>query len=157
MLLSRNQRRKRNKRRNLKNKIKGIVSERYTRLAIFSLEEIFDHIPFDINGKPDNNIPNQKEYNNQQVHMTSIRYILYKVKGTTCKECGIVGTFFSLDLPRNCERPHFNLYGYDEEGNEVMITKDHIHPKSKGGSDKLDNLQPLCERCNCKKGDKEGI
>jgi len=35
---------------------------------------------------------------------------------------------------------HFNLYGYDTEGNEVLLTKDHILPKSKGGTDHLSNL-----------------
>lgn len=31
---------------------------------------------------------------------------------------------------------------------------DHVHPKSKGGSDDLDNLVTACESCNTSKGDK---
>ena len=31
---------------------------------------------------------------------------------------------------------------------------DHKHPKSKGGTDELDNLQMLCMRCNSSKGNK---
>lgn len=39
-------------------------------------------------------------------------------------------------------------------GSRSQITKDHIQPKSRGGSSKLHNLQPLCAYCNSKKGNK---
>lgn len=32
------------------------------------------------------------------------------------------------------------------------LTVDHIIPKSKGGPDDLENLQPMCTKCNTKKG-----
>jgi hypothetical protein len=39
-------------------------------------------------------------------------------------------------------------------GSQTELQVDHIMPHSRGGSDKVENLQMLCKRCNLEKRDK---
>jgi hypothetical protein len=90
------------------------------------------------------------------VPMGSHRYELFATKGIKCVDCGVEGSYFALekDITDSTSRFHLNLYGKDKDGNEVMITKDHILPRSKGGKNSLSNYQPMCYECNQKKADK---
>lgn len=99
----------------------------------------------------------ERKYKGHMVKMTSLRYQLFAAKGLKCVECGIEGTFFSLERPLNAkndnpQRYHFNLYGLEEDGKTWrLITKDHIISRKKGGTDTLGNLQVMCSECNqCK-------
>lgn len=74
-------------------------------------------------------------------------------KGRICVQCGLVGTELVVERVRDGSI-HVDLYGYNLHGRRIMMTVDHIIPKSKGGPDKLANYQPMCDKCNTKKGDK---
>lgn len=84
----------------------------------------------------------------------SQRYQLFFAKGIKCACCGIEGKYFAKEKRIKDKSYHLNLYGLDDNGQEVLITKDHIIPKSKGGRDELDNYQTMCIKCNKKKGNK---
>lgn len=89
------------------------------------------------------------------VPMGSQRYQLFVEKGCKCVACGIEGKYFALErhLSGSPYKYHFNLYGKDHTGREVMLTKDHIVPRSRGGRNRLDNYQVLCSPCNTNKAD----
>jgi len=93
-----------------------------------------------------------------RVKMWSKRYQNFRDHGVTCVKCGIKGVYFRLEcqcLHANWEGNawHFNLYALDENGKEIMMTKDHIIPRSKGGANGINNLQTMCSFCNLKKSD----
>lgn len=85
------------------------------------------------------------------VKMNSDRYLLFQ-KNRNCVVCGLEGTKMMLDINPGDNLPHFNLYG-EENGRLVLMTKDHIVPKSKGGKNELDNYATCCSVCNNLKGD----
>lgn len=86
--------------------------------------------------------------------MQSHRYWTFLIKGTNCKECELEGIYFAKERNPGSKVYHFNLYGVNKQGHEILITKDHVHPKSKGGKNHINNYNTLCVKCNYKKGDK---
>ena len=82
---------------------------------------------------------------------SSLRLQLFYKDDCICTECGLRASYICLESIGG-QRPHFNLYGVTDSGEEVLFTKDHIKPRSKGGKDLLDNLQIMCEPCNVSKG-----
>lgn len=92
-------------------------------------------------------------FDGDPIKLGSDRYKLFKAKGVACVKCGIVGEFFAKTRGFDGSF-HMNLFAVRPDGREVLMTKDHIVPRSRGGPDHLDNYQTMCSPCNAKKGSK---
>ncbi|MHA1948244.1 MAG: HNH endonuclease [Candidatus Thorarchaeota archaeon] len=84
------------------------------------------------------------------VRMNSHRYFIF-ASSRNCSACGLKGTKMLLEQHPNDNYPHFNLYG-EENGELILMTKDHVIPKSHGGKDRHSNYQTMCCTCNNLKG-----
>jgi len=126
----------------------------YATLKVYPVDTI---LPLVVKKDKANNYRSVRvELDGFKVVIDSTRLRLFK-KSLKCVECGLEGSIFLLQRgkgeKKQHEPPHLNLYGKDLTGNLVLMTKDHIIPKSKGGHGCLSNLQTMCTICNCKKGD----
>lgn len=75
-------------------------------------------------------------------------HILNKVGHQCCEEgCNLKDFHFGLGIDAG-GGIHLDLYGYDEIGELVLLTIDHIKPKSKGGPDHISNFRTLCKPHN---------
>ena len=92
-------------------------------------------------------------FDGDPIKLGSDRYKTFKVKGVTCVRCGVVGRFFAKRASSDGSY-HMNLFAVRPDGSEVLMTKDHIVPRSRGGKDHLSNYQPMCATCNTKKGNR---
>jgi len=121
----------------------------YERLGTYDPDHVLSFV--------DTNRRNRYPFGEFNLRMDSQRYQLFAQR-RTCVACGLVGTVMALERHRhgNNKNPHFNLYG-EVDGHEVMLTKDHIVPKSKGGSNHLSNYQVMCSECNGVKKDNQDL
>jgi len=80
----------------------------------------------------------------------SQRLLVFKYKGINCTSCGLKGTHFWLQKSENESDNsfHMDLYATNLLGIEVLMTRDHIIPRCKGGPDTIKNQRPMCLPCN---------
>ena len=91
-----------------------------------------------------NNGKRNVNYNGTIIHISeSLRTFR---KGCDCVGCGATGSHFRL------KGDVLKLFVRMPNGNCERLTSDHIWPKKLGGPEGLWNRQPMCTRCNSKKG-----
>lgn len=74
----------------------------------------------------------------------------------SCVSCGLEVTHAKLcpnTSPNARNAYHVNFFGRRSDGKWVMMTLDHIVPKSQGGPNAVDNGQAMCQICNGAKSD----
>lgn len=127
----------------------------YISVTQFSIEDIFELIKqFKINKKENRKTKGRIDFNGFTFNVDSLRLDTFRETGLECATCKNTGAYFSLESQVGAvgdqAKPHLNLYSIDG----ILMTKDHIFPKSKGGKDHISNMQTMCYYCNQKKGDK---
>jgi hypothetical protein len=71
-----------------------------------------------------------------------------------CFCCGIIADRWVVGKHKHDRVgvPVMNLYALNQKKELVMMTRDHIIPKSLGGIDIIENLRPACTLCNMLRG-----
>jgi len=95
-------------------------------------------------------------YGKHTVHIKTLHNTVYINKNIVCVSCGMIGKYFKLKKRDNKTSFIFQLCGEKEIGNQVkqiIFTLDHLIPVSRGGTNSISNLQPMCYSCNNKKND----
>ena len=114
----------------------------------YTIEEIFKELENDT--LPDRLIYGENDYKDSVRRVQIIKELIDR-DGNKCLGCGAVPMYFALGKDR-VGKWHLDLYGGDID-DDHMFTIDHVHPKSRGGENKLENYQLLCKICNEDKSD----
>lgn len=115
------------------------------RLAEFNIDDVLPYI-----SREERKREYKVDETTYEVRMDSSRYFVFR-ENLRCSACGLEGVKFCLELSPSDKNPHFNLYAI-ENGRLILMTKDHMHPKSYGGIDIHSNYQTMCAICNNLKG-----
>lgn len=113
----------------------------------YLIEEVLPLIIWDVK-------PNRIIFDEDIINVSAEKLLTFLDKGIKCSECGIEGKYFVKERHiggRGHEYFTLQLYAIDNQGEEILMTKDHIIPKCSGGINDISNYQTMCANCNNKK------
>ena len=131
--------------------------QKFERKATFAPEEILPLI------RCEKKAADRYDFGCGEAHVSGLRLATFQQKGIQCVACGVKGILFALERAETSALKdprlpyHLNLYALDENGEEVLMTHDHILSRANGGADNLSNAQPMCSPCNGGKGRLESV
>lgn len=98
------------------------------------------------------NVVRQKERRHtDQVYRENM---LTKGHNRRAKIAGSIGTHTTAQWVELCLKHGMKCASCKRSVGDITLTRDHIIPISKGGSNDISNIQPLCISCNSSKKDK---
>lgn len=123
---------------------------RFERLAILpDIQAVFERIR---NGEA------SMEVDGHRVSLKGLRLHTFATSPCRCSnpECAHVPSYFAVERHLRSQHPefsvfHLNLYGTDEQGNEILFTHDHTLARGLGGADSRENTTLMCNPCNFRK------
>lgn len=136
----------------VKTLLKDFNPTKLLRKEIYSIEEVRSKVK-DVLFEKDKRLA-KVDFDGDLIKGNSQRYQTFFTKGCKCVVCGIEGKYFAKERHLQNKSYHLNLYAVDDNGDEILMTKDHIMPRSKGGIDDISNYQTMCKLCNEAKGNK---
>lgn len=80
--------------------------------------------------------------------------ILHNAHIQNSKRKGAIGSHTMKEWKDLKARHNFTCLHCGRKEPEIKLTRDHILAISKGGTNFIDNIQPLCLSCNCSKGNR---
>lgn len=136
----------------VKTLLKDFNPTKLIRKETYSIEEVRDKVK-DVLFEKDKRLT-KVDFDGDLIKGNSQRYQTFFTKGCKCVVCGIEGRYFAKERHLQDKSYHLNLYAVDDNGDEILMTKDHIMPCSKGGINDISNYQTMCKICNEAKGNK---
>lgn len=91
-------------------------------------------------------------FDGEQIKLSSLRLRTFATHGIECVDCGVKAVFFAMERHHMDVKYHINLWAVRDNGQQVLMTHDHILARSLGGADNIANTQTMCMDCNFEKG-----
>jgi 5-methylcytosine-specific restriction endonuclease McrA len=99
----------------------------------------------------ENYVAKRREYNRKYIQLYPEKSAQYfNNRRARIQQAG--GEFTSREWKKLCKRYDYTCLCCGKREPEIKLTVDHVIPLSAGGTNSIDNIQPLCISCNASKG-----